>query len=157
MPSHCSTEQGNPLRSFPAFHCIGSDDHHPHLSPAHCILLLSTYSMWVPLAPQSLTFRFKRPLLRNSPEVSWLGLLVLTAGGLGSYLRQETASCTAQPKHKTRQKPSPLYWKVGLAWYGKYSTQNILSARGLPNTLPEGTVSRIWLSGLTDKVKVSLY
>ena len=49
-----------------------------------------------------------------------------------------------KPKHKTRQKPSPLYWRVELAWYGKYSvlelqnrsTQNILSAQGASKHTP---------------------
>lgn len=106
VPPHCSTKQGNPLKSFPAFHYTGSADHQPHLSPAHYILLLSTYSMWVPLAPQSLTFRFKRPLLRNSPEVQLLGLLALTARGLGSILGQGTKILQAawhSQKNKTRQ------------------------------------------------------
>lgn len=57
--------------------------------------------------------------------------------GPGSIPGRERRSC--KPKIKTKQKnPSPLYWRVGLAWYGKYSvlelqnrsTQNILSAPG---------------------------
>lgn len=47
LPHH-SAGPGFPLRNFLS-HCMCLADRPPHLSPAHCILLPVTHSMWLPL------------------------------------------------------------------------------------------------------------
>ena len=86
----------------------------------------------------------KRKQLKGVPWWSsgQLWFQAFTAGAQVQFLAGERRA--HKPKHKTRQKPSPLYWKVGLAWYGKHSvlelqnrsTQNILSAQGASKHTP---------------------